>query len=409
MMGKASFPLTLSQQDIYFDQLHYPQSPLYNVGGYISILNLDEQRLQDAHRRLISQHQAFGIRIVQSHQRAAEQYISDIRSAELPLIDFSQHCDSESQARHWLQQLFETPIDFIDTELYRAYLLKISANHYWYVGFAHHLCMDGWGFANWANRLGRLYNDLDEPNHSALTWQDVSDKDQNYLSSAKFHRDLAFWAEQCNQFPQKPLEPLHQFRSQPHTDTPSVRISRVLSSQQYQSIQQAATAFGVTVNQILVALLAVYFERFHQAADLVFGMPAHNRQGHDQKQMIGIFTSISPLRVLFDSTLSFRALCQQLLTLQKKVFRHQRAPIGQIAAHLGIKDALYDISVNYLKLDSQLLINGHQAELVYLSHHHEITPITFTLWEYGKSHQLELMIDYRRDYFDDADIQRMFQ
>jgi hypothetical protein len=39
------FPLTLSQQDIYFDQLKRGDSSVYNIGGYIGLGAIDVPRL----------------------------------------------------------------------------------------------------------------------------------------------------------------------------------------------------------------------------------------------------------------------------------------------------------------------------------------------------------------------------
>ncbi|MCJ8273525.1 MAG: amino acid adenylation domain-containing protein, partial [Psychrosphaera sp.] len=92
---------------------------------------------------------------------------------------------------------------------------------------------------------------------------------------------------------------------------------------------------------------------------------------------------------------------------QKSHFRRQRYPIGQIINTLRQHDenrSLYDVCFNYLKLDSQLSFDGVDAHLEYLSHNHEKTPLTLTLWEYGEGQPSQLQIDYNGRYFKAAEI-----
>ena len=106
MTVQAAFALTLTQADIYYDQLHHPHSPLYNVGGYIRFGALDPARLAQAHAALVAAHDAFGIRVVQQDGQPA-QYISPERDNGLALHDFSAEAAPRQAAEAWLAQLFE--------------------------------------------------------------------------------------------------------------------------------------------------------------------------------------------------------------------------------------------------------------------------------------------------------------
>ncbi|MCK5817677.1 MAG: hypothetical protein KAH18_00190, partial [Psychromonas sp.] len=52
--GKTFFPLSPTQTDIYFDQLLHKNSPLYNLGGYGKLKNIDIPKLTLAHELLIT-------------------------------------------------------------------------------------------------------------------------------------------------------------------------------------------------------------------------------------------------------------------------------------------------------------------------------------------------------------------
>lgn len=82
------FPLTLTQNDIYFDQLHHPDNPLYNVGGYIRLKQIQPEKLVNVHRQLVLSDEIFGLRIVSSADGLA-QHISQDRTTALQVLDFS--------------------------------------------------------------------------------------------------------------------------------------------------------------------------------------------------------------------------------------------------------------------------------------------------------------------------------
>ncbi|MES2316846.1 MAG: amino acid adenylation domain-containing protein [Pseudomonadota bacterium] len=404
MTQHAHFPLTLSQSDIYFDQLHQPDSPLYNVGGYIRLGRVDAARMAQAHRRLVEGHDAFGIRIVQQ-DGAPAQYICAQRCTDLPQHDFSACANPVAAAQAWLTDLFETPVAFENAELFRAYLLKLGAEQYWYVGFSHHLAMDGWGFANWARQLGEQYNDAAAAAADPLSWQAVSEGDQAYLAGARINSDRRHWAASLQDLPERMLTPSGDAAS-----GKSRRHVMALARSRSDAVAALAEQLGAGRAQVFASVLAVYLHGACDRARFVLGMPVHNRHTHAQKQMIGVFTSISPLLVEIDPTHSFGALVKGLGQQLRRDLRHQRYPLGHLIRDLGLQGGgsrLYDVAFNYLKLDSKLAIDQAPASLVYLSHNHEATPLMVTVWEYGEGEPVELQLDYNLDYFNDADIAMM--
>ncbi|WDE02114.1 non-ribosomal peptide synthetase [Thalassomonas actiniarum] len=397
------YPLTLAQQDIYFDQLHHQGSPLYNIGGVIRFKKLDIPRLQAAHKKLVSQHDAFGLRIVES-ETGLGQYVSNERTSDLPLIDFSSESNPPQAAQLWLKDLFETGLDIDDCELFRSYLLKISNEQYQYVGFAHHLILDGWGFANWAKQLGCIYNN--EPEHVSGDWQSVADSDLAYQQSKRYQKDKVFWQSELENLPQPALPPLYQEQYQDTKTPPSHREILTIPHALHRQLALKAKEANTSASQAYLAILSLYFSRLLNGKEFIVGIPSHNRRSQADKNMVGIFTGVSPLRVSVDLSQNFNQLCESLSSGLKHIYRHQRYPIGnmhQEAQNGQHRGSLYDIAFNYLKLDSQLEVEGHEADLVYLSHNHEQTPLMFTVWEYGENQDVEIQLDHNLSYISKAD------
>jgi amino acid adenylation domain-containing protein len=405
--GASLFPLTLTQNDIYLDQLRHSGSPLYNVGGYIHLGAIDAARLAEAHRRLVSGQDVFGLRISLTED-GVFQSISPNRTASLSTLDFSGEEDPAGAADAWQTSLFETAFDVAGAELFCAYLLKLADDHYRYLGRAHHLMMDGWGFSNWAKLLCRLYNDPSADASATLPWREIALDDQKYAGSEKYASDGAYWTMHMRNAAPPLLSPRYRSAFPDAAKIPSRRRIIELSRAEFDELNSLAEHLGAGVSHYFLAVLATYFAHTSEQDRLVFGLPFHNRRGHLQKQMLGVFTSISPLGLdLNGGGCPFGELVQNVSRQQKMNFRHQRYPLGHIVRDLpdlGARRTVYDVGFNYLKLEEELSFDSEDAGLVYLSHNHEATPLMFTVCEHGQFGPVQLQLDYNLAYLDDADI-----
>jgi amino acid adenylation domain-containing protein len=406
-MTNKLFPLTLTQNDIYLDQLRHKHSPLYNVGGYIRFGEIDLVRLADAHRRLVCKYDIFGLRI-SATQDGVFQSICHTRTTSLTALDFSKEEHPVEAAEAWQSSLFETAFDIVDAELFRAYLVKITDDHYRYLGLAHHIMMDGWGFSNWAQLLGQLYNDPSSTPDTRSTWLEVALDDELYIASEKYLSDKEYWIGHLKKIAPLLFSPRYQNGFTGAVKIPSRRRIIEISRTELNDLKSLAYNLDVGVSHYFLAVLALYFANTSGQDRLVFGLPFHNRRGHSQKRMLGVFTSISPLCIdTSNREQTFGELAQHISKQQKASFRHQRYPLGHIirdSGELCAHRSLYDVGFNYLKLSGELSFGGKDASLVYVSHNHEATPLMVTVCEYGDFGVVQLQLDYNLAYINDLDI-----
>lgn len=409
-MAADLFPLTLTQNDIYLDQLRQNRSPLYNVGGYMRCGVVDVERLAAAHRKVVSTQDVFGLR-VRSTADGLFQYISSERTTSLPLLDFSEEANPVYAADAWQTSLFEIPLDIDDSELFRAFLIRVTDEHYRYLGLAHHLMMDGWGFSNWARMLAELYNDPLAPAETA-PWREIALDDQKYAASEHYLRDKEYWAEHTQGIPPPPFYPRYKQEFAGALKSRSRRRIIDVSREKLNKLQTAAASCGAGLPQHMLAMLAVYFGNVLRQDSVVVGIPLHNRRNRLSKKMLGVFTNISPLCIeLKDRNCTFGELVRNIARTQRSQLRHQRYPLGQIVRDLGDTGhrRIYDVIFNYLRLHAELQLQGEKASLTYLTHNHEPTPLMITLCEYGESGAGELQVDYNLAYLDEADISMLLE
>ena len=386
------YPLSVAQNVIYLDQLRHQQSPLYNIGGYIRLTDVDLPRLRSAHSQVVQNNDMFGIRLDETGGRVT-QSIVDKRTTTLELIDLSGARNPEQAAQQWLKDKFHQPLTIHQSELFYACLLRLSDNEFWYVGLAHHLVIDGWGYANWALQLADIYSGkTPRPSESFAALQQ---QEQQYLQSDKYHSDVAYWTEQLHHSPgafirsRYPLEP-----GRPTSARHVAHIDNTL----FTTLNRLARELKVGLPQLLLGCFGATFAKSHSQQQLAFGIPLHNRQGPRQKQTVGLFTNIALLPVDFSVTEPFAGLVANINKSQRGLLRHKKLPVSQVAADLGLDSGLYSIIFNYLNLDySGLTFDERLAGIAYQSHDHEQVPLTINVWDGNDG--VELHFDYCLAYF----------
>ncbi len=400
-----SYDLTLTQQDILFDQLKRIENPFCNIGGYITIEHVDVEKLKTAHALLISSDDVFGIRIIESENGKVKQWIDDQRTLSLPVIDFSDHIEPHRDAKKWLDDLFGCPFDLFENELFKAFLLKIDPSTHWYVQVTHHIIMDGWGFSNLASRLSDYYHDPDSQ-HKRAAWSTIVASDQQYLESQRYQSHKAFWQKELSGQHQSILSPYYLNDFSNRQSIPSRRSIIHLSTQQLAAIDHLALINKVGVAQVYLAVFYSYFTLAYSQQKIVFGVPFHNRKNRLQKKSLGVFTSISPMVLDYQGEMSFMQLLQKVLMKQKTHLRHQRYPFAHMKFDAR-EGTVYDVGFNYLKLDNQPSFENDQSQVVYWSHRHEQTPLMITVWEYEKDQYAEVQLDFNLAYFNEFEVSLM--
>nr|MBA3485736.1 AMP-binding protein [Lysobacter sp.] len=392
----GDFPLTLAQRDIYFDQLRRPGNPFYNVGGYLRLGRIDYSKALRAHRNVVRDHEAFGIRIVHSAQ-GVRQRIAQERSTDLPIVDMSGSASPEKDAGEWVRQLFQKPLSIDNAEVFKAFLLKLSETEHWYVGLAHHLAIDGWGFANWGKAFAACYAEVETPAEN-LSWRDVSSGDQQYLLGPRYQQDKRYWSAQYESLPDRFFRPRYGLESGER----SLRCSFSISASEFDSVKDLARALDVSSAHVILAAIIACLGVGYGQRDIVVGLPVHSRIGAAQKSLIGIFAGVNPIRLIRKDGQSFAEFVRYIAHRQRASFRHRRYPLGDIVRDLGLSGLggqLYDIGFSYLRVDADLIVEGASSRLVYVSNGHEKTPLMTTVWDGGDEDDVEVKLDCNESVF----------
>ncbi len=402
-------PLTLSQKEIYFDHLRYEDSPLYNIGGYLVLTNIQIERIRWAHKYLLEQEQIFKLKIAH-HQGVVGQYV-DYADDYLEVIDFSNSPSPMDRSKVYVETLFSRPMKIIDSPLFTSLLINLGNGNFWYVGLAHHIILDGWGFSNWAKKLARIYNTYPEFSEEApQAWLEISAQDMRYLDSKKYLQDQAFWKKMFTPQTERLFAPLDNKQTENLTST---RESSALPKDLVETLQLHCKYANVNIGSLLLSLLSVYFSKYYDQERVLFAVPIHNRRNAIHKKTLGVFTGINPLIVQINKKNNITELAQQLDRDLKKCYRHQRYPFSHIisqALQITTDQSPYEIRYNFLDLKSDgLSFGGNSADLIYLGNGSQSFPLSFTVLYNDQRSDIELLLDYSHAFFTREAINKLFQ
>ncbi len=403
--------LTLPQQDIYFEQLLYPNRPIYNIGAKIAIKGtIHYEILNKAYIALIDQHDAYRSRISYVGDEVAMD-ISDSHDSILEYIDFSDHKAPDTVANEFMQQRYEQPFDLrSDALLHKFILIKVEHSFYYLFSMYHHIITDGWGTSLMFQRLVSNYNELLE-NGTVQTaypysYLNFGEDDQAYHTSESFLKDKRYWKEKFQTLPERFLEKINHNTCGTISKRQTIQVKRSI----YNQLNDTAKACKASTFHVILGILYTYFGRKHQQRDLAIGVPVLNRGKSIFKKTVGLFMGVTGLRIALDFDTTFEELIHQIKQQLRHDYRHQRFPLGKLIQELRLfdeKDRLFNITLSYEKQDYADHFQDTHTTVIPMTHHAERVGLALYIREFDDQEDVRIDFDYNIGYFDDVSIQEV--
>ncbi|WP_181016375.1 syringopeptin non-ribosomal peptide synthetase SypA [Pseudomonas syringae] len=407
--------LTAAQRNIWLDQMTQGDSPLYNIGGHLEIDGaLDYELFQRAVDLLIAKHDA--LRMVLLDQRDEEGVPLQAFATSMPMpvtpIDLQGQDDPFQAAECWMQRQLERAFRLDGEPLFRIHLLKLEAQRFYCMIYAHHIALDGWGMDGLCASLSELYNALHDqqtPDLTAPSYVDFIKDDSQYRGSRRFALDQAYWLDKYRDIPEPLLVPRPRpAQIQNEAPSRSGHLSYGLARDLEQQIDDLALGLNASSFHVLLAVLYVYFTRAYQRDELVIGLPILNRPNASYKKTLGLFTQLSSMRLKFSADLPFGELVQGICRAVKQDYRSQRFPVSDLNRLLELRRAertqLFDLTFSYERNDHLLRFGQATAHAVKSSNNHEQTPLAIHLRTNAYETESRLHYIYNEGYFQHDEI-----
>lgn len=400
--------LTPTQRDIYLEGKRFGGA-VNNIGGCQKYFcELDVERFIRARQWLLEGNDAYRLHF-REVTGGCEPLLGEQLPGSLPVHDYSARSDARAVATEWILHRFQAAFDDLSEAVFEDALIKIAEQEYWYFAKAHHLIMDGWGFALQMQRCLDLYARLagdDVADIARPSFVSYMGEQASYVGSTSYALSREYWLAQYETMPRPFLAP----RPAPCAEQPvrSHRVSTTIDATLFHALNALARRSGANIVSIFQSALYVHFSRAYGCDDLVICSPVHNRKTADEKAIIGSLVNVNAVRVVARGDPRFSELVRDVTQLQRRNYRHSRFPMGDLIRalrerHPSWANPLHQLAFNYQKLDFELNVEGHAVETEYFTHDREQVPLTFVVCDYGAGQDVALHLDFRTDYLDSAE------
>lgn len=390
------FPLSSVQREIWYEQTLYPDTPIYNIGGYFQFKGaVDVERLRQAIRLLVQETEALRLRIALREEGPTQTSIP-MPDYEVELCDLSRESQPQAAALAHMQVDMGRPFKVTEEALFRYRIYRLSDElHLWFFGY-HHLVIDGYASSLALQRVVELYTALrnggEFPPSRGAAYAEFVASDAAYLDSELFDRDADFWRKRFA----SPPEPFWAKRPEYAGNdqiVPGATQTVFVSRERFSRLEALAKAKGSTVFHALVGLFSLTLTRSYDCDDCVIGLPVLNRSGAAFKQTIGLFASVIPARFNNGEGDSFSSLITGIGRTLREQYRHQRLPLSEIGRQSKLHESgrrrLFDAVLSYDRHIPSTM-EGCRVRTTALANGFEQMPLSLYIGDYSADEDVQL-------------------
>ncbi len=409
-------PQSYAQEGLWFLDQSLPNSPLYNIPVALRLtgpLQADtlQQALNEVARRQASLRTTFS-----TVKDEPVQVVAPHLTIPLPVVDLSPllQAERDAEAERLAREEAARPFHLGQGPLFRAALLRLSANEHVLLYTIHHIVSDGWSMAVLTREIVTLYQSLAAAQPSPLPplpvqYSDFSVWQRQHLTGDVLEKHVQYWKSQLLNIPtlnlptDRPRPAIQTYQGRDYFfSVPAglVKKLRALSQQE-----------NVTLFMTLLAAFQTLLHRYTGQDDIVVGSPIAGRSQVETEALVGFFMNALVLRAQTGGNPKFRDLLAQVRALCLEAYAHQDLPFEMLVQELQPRR---DLSHNPLFQVLFVLQNTPQQtfELPGLTVHTlggETTmakfDLTLELTETGEG--LQGRIEYNTDLFDESTMARL--
>jgi amino acid adenylation domain-containing protein len=326
------FPLSFSQQRLWFIDRMEPENTAYNLPEALRLAGrLDVPVLVQVLSEIVRRHEAlrttFGVVEGKPVQR-----VTPSAPVAVPLVDLSALSEAarEAEARRLATEEAREPFDVPRGPHLRVRLLRLGESEHAVLFTTHHIVSDGWSMGVLVRELGVLYMAFSEGKPSPLPelpiqYPDFADWQRRRLAGEVFEEHLRFWREALSGAPQ--VLDLSADRPRPAVQTHRGAAIRTV-------FPRVETGGNETLFMVLLAAFGAFLARHAGQEDLLVASPVANRTRIETEGLIGFFVNTLTLRVDLRGAVTFRDLLARVRETTLGAYAHQALPFERIVEEL---------------------------------------------------------------------------
>ena len=346
---RAAFPLSFSQQRLWFlDQLS-PGDAAYNIHGAVRLRGaLAIAALARSLRAVASRHEVLRSRFAAVEGRP-EQSLAPPGGPPLPVVDLeglnglngglnNQRADRrEAEVLRLALEEARRPFDLARGPLLRTALLRLDRGESVLLVTMHHIVSDGWSVGVFIRELAALYAGFAAPLSTGLgvplpplplQYADFAAWQRQRLAGGRLAREVEHWRCRLAGVAELRL-PVEPSRARPAGSVPVAIPVRLA-----ERLKEIARGSGASLFMILLAAFEAVLLRWSGQRDFAVGTPIANRNRPEIEGLIGFFVNTLVLRASLAGDPPFHALLERVRDVCLDAYAHQDLPFEKLVEEL---------------------------------------------------------------------------
>ncbi|MET3929683.1 amino acid adenylation domain-containing protein [Lysobacter sp. OAE881] len=250
--------------------------------------------------------------------------------------------EREAEVSRRMDALIQTPFELDRAPLIRSRLFRLGPEEHVWFFMTHHLIWDGWSFDLMYTDMAELYAaelEKREPKLPELTvtYADFSAWHRDWLQGPEYAKQLAFWRERLGGVG-------HAIEALP-TDLPrrpgmsgrGVTHRITVANDVTAALHETARKVDATLYMVLLTAYFALISRTSNLRELIVGTPVRGRNTAEVENLMGYFTSLLPLRMEIDPSMTFAQAVKQVKDVVLDSFVHPDIRLEDLVRELSVR------------------------------------------------------------------------
>jgi len=250
--------------------------------------------------------------------------------------------EREAEVSRRMDALIQTPFELDRAPLIRSRLFRLGPEEHVWFFMTHHLIWDGWSFDLMYTDMAELYAAQLEGREPKLpeltvTYADFSAWHRDWLQGPEYAKQLAFWRERLGGAGQgiealptdMPRRPGMSGRGVTHRITVANDVTAAL--------HDTARKVDATLYMVLLTAYYALISRTSNLRELIVGTPVRGRNTAEVENLMGYFTSLLPLRMEIDPSMTFAQAVKQVKNVVLDSFANPDIRLEDLVRELSVR------------------------------------------------------------------------